>query len=1054
MNLPLLICQPVAPPGLGNLRRPLLLLSALALLGTHVDSAAAQATYQWINTSNAGSFFHTAGNWDPAFGPPTPTDTALFDSPGAYEVWWDSSSVLQTPSVYYFDVQNGQVRLLSTDAVRHELLINAQAGPLTFGLTIAGAGTSVTIDGIHLHSLGDALIYPDAMLTVDGSPSEGSRFSVDGSFGLAIEGSLDVVAGGEVSSSGGSISFFDNSGVVTVADPNSTWTNAFGLIVGEGGDGALNILNGGAVSNTFGVIGLPSNSTSSVTVDGVGSSWGNASTLTVGSSGSGELIVSGGGAVSNTTGSIGDSPGSSGEVTVVGLGSTWHNSSDLTVGRQGSGELNIDAGGVVTNYSAYLGDESDGVGMVTVSGAGSQWNNAFNLVVGDQGSGFLTINSGGQVSAHQVLIGYGPGASGALLVSGSGTGNTASSMSVGNVVNVGLYGNGSLEITDGGAITTSIGNIAAAPGSSGTATISGVDPNGSPSTWMNNYLSVGGDTLAASGGQALLTIENQGRVAVLNTLKLWGAGAVVLNGGSLETGQFDNTSGGTFSFLSGSLTINEGITIGGDPSGVFPGSATLDSDHHLLTSATTTIAPFRTLTLDGGLLETGDIVVDGAVDFLRGTLRITGAGGLTIGPAGPFGDSLLIGAGRKLEVLHTLAVDSGASLSLASGGSVAATSLANRGVLQGSGSISASLDNQVGGQVRVQAGERLVLTNPAHSNDGSVQLQTGRLDVRGVLTNGPSGDILGRGTLSTTVGLINQGDLALSNGQSDIFGDVSNNTTGRVMVSGHADVTFWGDVSHTGQVFNVASGSSVTFFGAAGFGVSGAGDVFFEADITPGNSPGLETFGGDVHLGVLANLEIEIAGTVKGDDYDSLVVAGEAALGGALDVSLFPSYPPTPGDTFEILTADGGVTGAFTALDLPDLGLLALHVYYEPTAVILAAVPRLSGDYNVDGVVDAADYSVWRDSLGEVGIGLVADGNRDGWVSQIDYQIWRSHYGETLAGPGESAQANVPEPPLGALLFAAAAALNLRSRFWHAPIRAGDGLRTADCDAVSRTPRR
>ena len=35
----------------------------------------------------------------------------------------------------------------------------------------------------------------------------------------------------------------------------------------------------------------------------------------------------------------------------------------------------------------------------------------------------------------------------------------------------------------------------------------------------------------------------------------------------------------------------------------------------------------------------------------------------------------------------------------------------------------------------------------------------------------------------------------------------------------------------------------------------------------------------------------------------------------------------------------------------------------------------LDGDYNANGVVDAADYTVWRDSLGQTGMGLAADGD-------------------------------------------------------------------------------
>jgi hypothetical protein len=61
---------------------------------------------------------------------------------------------------------------------------------------------------------------------------------------------------------------------------------------------------------------------------------------------------------------------------------------------------------------------------------------------------------------------------------------------------------------------------------------------------------------------------------------------------------------------------------------------------------------------------------------------------------------------------------------------------------------------------------------------------------------------------------------------------------------------------------------------------------------------------------------------------------------------------------------------------------------------------RLVGDYNDDGVVDAADYTIWRDSEGSVGMGLAADGNDDGRVDAADYDVWRGNFGTTAGGGG------------------------------------------------------
>jgi hypothetical protein len=63
----------------------------------------------------------------------------------------------------------------------------------------------------------------------------------------------------------------------------------------------------------------------------------------------------------------------------------------------------------------------------------------------------------------------------------------------------------------------------------------------------------------------------------------------------------------------------------------------------------------------------------------------------------------------------------------------------------------------------------------------------------------------------------------------------------------------------------------------------------------------------------------------------------------------------------------------------------------EATAL---AIPSIPGDYNFDGVVSHADFTVWGDTIGEVVIpGSGADGNADGIISTPDFNIYREHYG-------------------------------------------------------------
>lgn len=91
-----------------------------------------------------------------------------------------------------------------------------------------------------------------------------------------------------------------------------------------------------------------------------------------------------------------------------------------------------------------------------------------------------------------------------------------------------------------------------------------------------------------------------------------------------------------------------------------------------------------------------------------------------------------------------------------------------------------------------------------------------------------------------------------------------------------------------------------------------------------------------------------------------------------------------------------------------------------------------NGDYNNNGVVDAADYVLWRNTLGQsVNPGVGADGNLSGIIDAGDYTIWRTNFGNAVpnipAGAG-AGFASVPEPASSLLLIIATlTALSSRS---------------------------
>lgn len=90
-----------------------------------------------------------------------------------------------------------------------------------------------------------------------------------------------------------------------------------------------------------------------------------------------------------------------------------------------------------------------------------------------------------------------------------------------------------------------------------------------------------------------------------------------------------------------------------------------------------------------------------------------------------------------------------------------------------------------------------------------------------------------------------------------------------------------------------------------------------------------------------------------------------------------------PSDPFLILVNNG-----FLEADQMLKGALAINA-----AAVDASLP---GDFNDDGRVDAADYTLWRDGLGTM-------------YNQSHYTEWKTHFGQT-AGSAASATTSVPEP--------------------------------------------
>jgi hypothetical protein len=162
-----------------------------------------------------------------------------------------------------------------------------------------------------------------------------------------------------------------------------------------------------------------------------------------------------------------------------------------------------------------------------------------------------------------------------------------------------------------------------------------------------------------------------------------------------------------------------------------------------------------------------------------------------------------------------------------------------------------------------------------------------------------------------------------------------------------------------------------------------------------GSLPGLQVADGDI----TAPLDIQ-SGMIFGSEvWFDVTSYLEGVRSGAADFGLAIQ---------SLATADGWqihLNGSTDADLRPKL-----HVISGQVSIV---TPGLVGDFNGDEIVDAADYTTWRDHLGGAhnlnGNGDETGGSA-GIVDQADYNLWKSSFGNVGSGLGGAATAAVPEP--------------------------------------------
>jgi autotransporter-associated beta strand protein len=245
----------------------------------------------------------------------------------------------------------------------------------------------------------------------------------------------------------------------------------------------------------------------------------------------------------------------------------------------------------------------------------------------------------------------------------------------------------------------------------------------------------------------------------------------------------------------------------------------------------------------------------------------------------------------------------------------------------------------------------------AGSNTGNNTLNPLVTDASDINKAGFDGALGGKGS----VGITKQGDGKWILTNANTYSGATNVDDGTLLING----------TQTGTgLTTVSSGAAFGGTGQIGGGLTMLEGSIFTAAAVGGVIDAMNVVG-NVDLSALGNI-LSVTGTLTG--------------------------------TQTLLTFGGTLTGTFESTP-------GLNVNYLANSITISAAAGLIGDYNNDGKVDAADYTVWRDNLG--GPGSVLGANRDplngGAVSTADYASWKANFGQG-AGSGSFGSAAVPEP--------------------------------------------
>ncbi|MBK1842901.1 autotransporter domain-containing protein [Azospirillum sp. YIM B02556] len=368
------------------------------------------------------------------------------------------------------------------------------------------------------------------------------------------------------------------------------------------------------------------------------------------------------------------------------------------------------------------------------------------------------------------------------------------------------------------------------------------------------------------------------------------------------------------------LLLSQPLTIMANGGFITPNRSSVTLTGPVSGSGTLTVSGAGTVTIGGTVSNGGGLSVrDGSTLALDGGSQVSApillAGGSTATVGGTVSGSLTVEGNSGLTVAGGGTVTG--ALTVASGSATVGGVVAAPVSVAGGGSLTVVQGGGVGGTVTASGGSVLVAANGIIN--GAVTASNGA----GITVDGA---IMAPVTVSGSTLTVNGGG-----------------GTGAVTVGGGGSVTVNGTVS--GSV-TAASGS------ALGGGGTILGDAAVAGTLSPGNSPGVLTVGGSVTLAGTSVYRAEIDGPTAGTGaghHDRVAVQGGFTAAGTLTPVLrgiggdaSNGYTATLGRSYAIVTAAGGVLGAFDRLVQPAEGLAAntrFDVLYDADSIRLTVTP-------------------------------------------------------------------------------------------------------------------